>query len=1076
MLSRTPQGFNHATFSSPPVDGSLSIPELFDYNGLHSPDHPAFVYSDKSVRRTITWSHASRAVNRAASFIRQQVEQNGPHNDRSIVIAILANLDTFTSSTMIMGILRAGYQAFPISTRHSPDSIAQLLLRTRSKFLIIGRDPASMELATSACALPSIGGVVGDFVTKLSPISWEDIHVHADAPFSRVPPHHPSPTDLALILHSSGTTSSSPKIVRITHLALLQWGIHPYYGDTDLSSHTISAHAHPLNYAIGVVPVLWSACTGLTLAVFPPSAWSPEPNPDDVLYAAVETGCSVLLCVPSLLEGWARNPQCVDALKGFEAVFSAGAVLRKQPGDFLCNSGVRLQNIYGATEFGVVSNFLKSKRDADGINAWDYFKFSSNCIPKMVPQGGNVYHLFLMDCPTHALNVINVECRGSHYYDTHDLLMQHPTDPTLWRLYGRTDDIIQHSSGYKTNPVPIEDIISRHHKIKACLMFGHSRRFSGLLVEPHPQFDTEDPILLYGFIEDIWPIVDEANRASANHSKICKDMIMVTTSSKPFRLTSKRTVDRDSIIKEYEDEIDALYRAVDPPSPLGSPTESPHIGFEESDSIRLARMAVEKYISEPLSDDEDLFQAGCDSLQATWIRNVICNVLHHNLKVSTRNIPYNVVYINPTIRKLGVYVAQVVRYGQAAVALCTGSSRIGEMESMVRKYGADFSRRVPATPPPPPRRPGEVVLLTGSTGSLGSHLLELLVKDPAVECVYALNRRDSKGYRSVYIRQATAFKDRDLDYSILNFEKLQLLEGNLAEECFGLEEHVFEELRREVTCIIHNSWSLNFGTTLSSLEPLITGTRRLIDFALSSEQRVPPKLVFVSTLTFLNWPSGSAVPEGPNERPSTALGTGYTESKWIAESVLVKAAEQTDLQVSIIRIGQLSGGPNGSWNPKEWLPSLIRSAQVVQCMPSPVGLLAWMPVHLAAAAILEMRHSPHPFMNLAHPDPVPAVAVFQALADKLQVPLVGYAEWLMTLEASMRAGRSLTSMSLLDFYRTAYRPPSGDVSSEAFGMARADTACAREAAPLVHSSIARLGPGDVDSWVRYWRRIGLLTR
>ncbi|KAF9042789.1 acetyl-CoA synthetase-like protein [Hymenopellis radicata] len=1051
MLSCAPQGFDRATFSPPPVDGSLSIPELFDYNGVHSPDHPAFVYSDKSSLRTITWSHASHAVNRAASFIRQQVEQNGPHNDRATIIAILANLDTFTSSTMIMGIIRAGYQAFPISTRHSPDSIAQLLLRTRSKFLIVGRDLASMELATSACALPSIGGVVGDFVTKLTPISWDDIHVHADTSFSRVPPHHPRPTDLALILHSSGTTSSSPKIVRITHLALLQWGMHPYYGDTDLSKHTLSAHSHPLNSAVGVIPVLWSACTGLTLAVFPPSVWSPEPNPDDVLHAAVETGCSVLLCVPSLLE-----------VTHFGKKLSAGAVLRKQPGDFLWNSGVRLQNVYGATEFGVVSNFFTSNIRDDGLNAWDYFKFSSNCIPQMVPQGGNVYHLFLMDCPTLSLNVINVECRGSYYYDTHDLLMQHPTDPTLWRLYGRTDDIIQHSNGYK-------DIISRRHSIKACLMFGRGRRFSGLLVEPHQPFDTQDSTLLSGFIEDVWfAIVEEANRASANHSKICKDMIMVTNSSKPFRLTPKRTVDRDTVLQEYEDDIDALYRAVDPTSPMDSPTESPpRSGLEASDSIKLARMAVEKYISEPLSDDEDLFQAGCDSLQATWIRNVICNVLHYNLKLSTRNIPYNVVYVNPTIRKLGVYVAQVVRYGQAAVALCTGSSRIGEMEAMVRKYGSDFSRH----------RHRGVVLLTGSTGSLGSHLLELLVKDPAVACVYALNRRDAKGYRSVYIRQAAAFKDRDLDYWILNCEKVQLLEGNLADECFGLEAHVFEELRREVTCIIHNSWSLNFGTTLASLEPLIAGTRRLIDFALSSDQAVPPKLVFVSTLTFLNWPSGTTVPEGPNERPSTALGTGYTESKWIAESILVRAAEQTNLKVSIIRVGQLSGGPNGSWNPKEWLPSLIRSAQVVQCMPSPAGILAWMPVHLAAAAILEMRHSPRAFMNLAHPDPVPAVSVFQALADALRVPLVDYAEWLVALEASMRAGagRSLTCMSLLDFYRTAYRPP-GHGSAEAFGMARADTARAREAAPVMHRSIARLGPEDVDSWVRYWRRIGLLTR
>ena len=44
----TRQGLDHATFSPPPVDGSLSIPEIYEYNGRHSPDHPAFVYSVKS--------------------------------------------------------------------------------------------------------------------------------------------------------------------------------------------------------------------------------------------------------------------------------------------------------------------------------------------------------------------------------------------------------------------------------------------------------------------------------------------------------------------------------------------------------------------------------------------------------------------------------------------------------------------------------------------------------------------------------------------------------------------------------------------------------------------------------------------------------------------------------------------------------------------------------------------------------------------------------------------------------------------------------------------------------------------
>lgn len=135
-----------------------------------------------------------------------------------------------------------------------------------------------------------------------------------------------------------------------------------------------------------------------------------------------------------------------------------------------------------------------------------------------------------------------------------------------------------------------------------------------------------------------------------------------------------------------------------------------------------------------------------------------------------------------------------------------------------------------------------------------------------------------------------------------------------------------------------------------------------------------------------------------------------------------------------------------------------------------------MPVHLAAAAILEMRHKNTLFMNLAHPNPVPATVIFRAFSEALQVPLVDYTEWLIALEASIRAGTSLTVLSLLDFYRGAYRPLGG-VETEAFGMALAETGRAMEASPsLKHCITAQLGSGDVDTWVRYWRRIGLLAQ
>lgn len=64
-----------------------------------------------------------------------------------------------------------------------------------------------------------------------------------------------------------------------------------------------------------------------------------------------------------------------------------------------------------------------------------------------------------------------------------------------------------------------------------------------------------------------------------------------------------------------------------------------------------------------------------------------------------------------------------------------------------------------------------------------------------------------------------------------------------------------------------------------------------------------------------------------------ALGSGYSESKWVAENVLKAAASQTALRPTIVRIGQISGGTNGCWNTTEWLPAMVLSTKNVGCLP-----------------------------------------------------------------------------------------------------------------------------------------------
>ena len=89
----------------------------------------------------------------------------------------------------------------------------------------------------------------------------------------------------------------------------------------------------------------------------------------------------------------------------------------------------------------------------------------------------------------------------------------------------------------------------------------------------------------------------------------------------------------------------------------------------------------------------------------------------------------------------------------------------------------------------------ETVLVTGTTGRLGSHLLAQLLARPDVVRVYALNRQPLGSAKSLEVRSREAFKLWGLDESLLSDRKLLLLECNLAKSRLGIEHAVYEEVR-----------------------------------------------------------------------------------------------------------------------------------------------------------------------------------------------------------------------------------------------------------------------------------------
>jgi long-subunit acyl-CoA synthetase (AMP-forming) len=126
---------------------------------------------------------------------------------------------------------------------------------------------------------------------------------------------------------------------------------------------------------------------------------------------------------------------------------------------------------------------------------------------------------------------------------------------------GRADDVLILANGEKIVPGPTEGTLLAHPAVQGAVMFGRERNQAGLLVEPaeHHAFDpAADEKALVAFRNEIWPAVEEANRMAPAFARIFKEMILVTSPSKPLPRAAKGTVNRKAAVVLYDEEIRAL--------------------------------------------------------------------------------------------------------------------------------------------------------------------------------------------------------------------------------------------------------------------------------------------------------------------------------------------------------------------------------------------------------------------------------------------------------------------------------------------------------------------------------------
>ncbi|KAJ7131571.1 hypothetical protein C8R43DRAFT_1207614 [Mycena crocata] len=1050
------------TFTPPPLDGSLTLAEIYDWHFHNTPNHRVFVYARQDgTIRTIYWPEVVQAVHVGARMLRSRFGWV-PGIDDLPVVAILASSDMIPYSILLMSCLRANYVVFPISPRNSPSAIAHLMEKVGVDHLMIGHEPAMLQLANESLralkeesplrAVPDISSVP----------RFEDLFLPdsgRSAVLEDLPYEYKGPDATICIIHSSGSTAF-PKPIYLTNHRAIQAALMPYFGERDLTDQVFSLHGLPMYHGMGIIQAWWSASCGLVVSAFEPSQTPPIPTPSSLLHAARATSSDIIF----FFKAWSREPEHVKWLASRGGVLYGGGPLNKDIGDYLTAQGVSIFIFYGSSEGGLMSTVLPAQTGYD----WNYFRFPGFVTAEMVPQCDNVFELVMVVNHFGTPAVLNTQVGGIDAYATSDLLVPHPTKPGYWRVFGRADDQIMHSTGEKTNPGPLENILNQDPHVSSCVMFGRERLQAGIIVDPKPalRFDPSNLVKLAEFRNSIWPTVEKMNHFAPQHSRLFKEMIIISKPNKPLTYTAKMTPRRQAVINDYEDDITVLYETVEQTSALNI---APLLEWDAKSILIFVRDAIHSVMTARIGDDEDIFQHGCDSLQATWIRNSLLRPLRQSAQIDTRKYAGNFVYEYPTISSLGQFIFTIAsKHGEASLP-----SETAAMHAMVATYSQDFPNHTGRYEVPPTT--AKVVLVTGTTGELGCYILSLLLADPSVVQVYALNRSSLQNLE-LRKRQGFALRDRGLDSDILDSPKLSLLEGNLLQPMFGLTHTVFDQLQQSVTRIMHTAWPVDFNLALPSFQPNIEGLRKLIDFSLGSPFVEPPTVIYTSSIGVLqNAKCEEALKEAMVDA-ETAAGSGYQESKWVAEQILLKAATSTPLKPLIVRVGQLCGGINGAWNTDEWLPALVQSAKILQCIPDDSRDVSWLAAHTAAAALVDFLDADGSaqIIHLVNPQPVAWSTLATTVAADLGVPLTHYSDWLSQLEDAVpmhEHHKEFRATRMLQFFQLADRRIDG---ADAFGFPRLDMTNALRLSETLRLQTCRLGEEDVRKWMSYWEGAGLL--
>lgn len=982
--------------------------------------------------------------------------------DNEAPVVALLGISTFPYFISMLGLSRLGYALLILSPRLSTEAFVRLLEKTNCQTVV-----HMTQYLSAVEKIREHRNIESYFILERS--NFDGVHNVTTGRLNLDLNREVAGQRIAYIMHSSGSTGL-PKPIFQTHQACLE----NFENGNGLKGFSTA----PLYHTFGFASVFRTMSKRGILYMYDHTL----PLTSRHLLEAMEVvNPEVFFGVPYALKLLAESEKGIETLAACESVIVSGSACPDNLGNQLVERGVHLIATFGATECGQLAT---SRRPRDDKN-WNYLRFYPNVKPyvymKSVSTG--LYELVILDGLKSKV-VSNSDDPPKSFY-SRDLFTPHPSIEGAWKHTGRLDDRVTLVNGEKVLPVPIESRIREHAMVAEAVVFGIGRDAPGLLA-----FKSEDARDLSDneFVETIWPVVQDANSRAEGFSQISKDSIVPIAAGTPYPQTDKGTIIRAQVYKVFEREIETMYNRLQ-----GHMAGSERLDLKCLEHV-LLHMCGQETGLEVRDVESDLFAAGMDSLKAAQFSSAIRKRFYLGRK--SQDFSSNTIYECAAVGTLAKHIHALQNEEEKAQDM-----DLEFVPRLIEEYSA-FEKFAPgARTSTSPQSGGCAVVLTGATGSLGCHILKVLVEEPSIDRIFCLVRvprgdKDSQGkWASERILESLREREMIPRLASMLSDKIISLATDLSTPGLGLSEECYSELLASTTAVVHAAWPVNFKLSFASFRPQLVALHNLLQLSLSVHRAVPAKFIFcssVSTATASFVPA--TIPEAALPDPKQAQPTGYARSKFCAEHIVHNAVLHGGADAAVLRIGQIIGdNEKGFWNPSEAVPLMVRSAEVLGVLPELEGeACRWLPVDECARVLCEIgglvdvcqqskvgeTTTGASFYNILHPRPfcwsgdfLPAIR-----ASGIRFDTVPTQEWLTRLSRSDPDPLKNPSVKLLDFWSRKYGNKNNERSADA-GTGKDlvfITHNAQQASRTLKTSRNAVESGLVERiaarWLREWRK------